>query len=91
MSEYLIQEETLQGIADKIRVLSGTEGTMTPAEMQSDLDTFNTDMGTVVSEQDDLIAQITAALENKVTPSISVSDDGNGNVTIVTNGANISV
>jgi hypothetical protein len=31
MAKYLIQGETLTSIADKIRVLSGTEGAMTPA------------------------------------------------------------
>lgn len=69
MAEYLIQDTTLTGLGDKIRVLTGTEDAMTPAEMQTDLDTFNTDMDAVVSEQDDLIAQITAALEGKTVPS----------------------
>ena len=35
MAEYLIQEETLQGIGDKIRVLSGSTDTMTTDEMIS--------------------------------------------------------
>lgn len=70
MAEYLIQEETLTGIADKIRILSGTEGAMTTAEMQSELETFNADMGTVVTAQDDLIAQITTALEGKAAVSL---------------------
>ena len=70
MAEYLIQEETLTGIADKIRILSGTEGAMTTAEMQSDLETFNADMGTVVTAQDDLITQITTALDGKAAVSL---------------------
>lgn len=69
MAEYLIQGETLTSLGNKIRVLSGTEETMTPAEMQSELDTFNTGMSAVVSEQDNLIAQIVAALDNKTAPS----------------------
>lgn len=69
MAEYLIQGETLTSLGDKIRVLSGTEETMTPAEMQSELDTFNTGMSAVVSEQDNLIAQIITALDGKTTPS----------------------
>lgn len=65
MAEYLIQEETLNGLADKIRILSGTEETMSPAEMNDELNTFNNDMNVVISEQDNLIAQIAAALEGK--------------------------
>lgn len=41
MAEYLIQEETLTGIADKIRILSGTEETMTPDEMVEALNIQN--------------------------------------------------
>lgn len=69
MAEYLIQGETLSALGDKIRVLSGTEETMTPAEMQNELDTFNTGMSAVVSEQDNLISQIATALEGKTAPS----------------------
>lgn len=69
MAEYLIQGETLTSLGNKIRVLSGTEETMTPAEMQNELDTFNTSMSAVVSEQDNLIAQIVAALDSKTAPS----------------------
>lgn len=65
MAEYLIQDTTLTNLGDKIRVLTGTEGTMTPAEMQTDLDTFNTDMGTIVTEQDDLIAQLQTLASTK--------------------------
>ena len=67
--QMLIKNTTLYGFADRIRVLSGTEETMTPAEMQSELDTFNTGMSAVVSEQDNLIAQIITALDGKTTPS----------------------
>ncbi len=58
---YLIQAETLTEIADKIRVLSGTEGTMTTAQMDGKLSEANTEINT----QADLIAQITSALEGK--------------------------
>lgn len=61
MAEYLIQEETLTGIADKIRILNGTEGTMTTAQMDSSLSDANNNIAT----EADLIAQITSALEGK--------------------------
>ena len=38
MAEYLIQDTTLTNLGDKIRVLSGSEETMTPAVMASELD-----------------------------------------------------
>lgn len=61
MAEYLIQEETLTNLGDKIRILSGTEDTMTPAEMNTNLTEANTE----VSTQADLIAQIATTLEGK--------------------------
>lgn len=38
MAEYLIQDTTLTNLGDKIRVLSGSEDTMTPAVMADELD-----------------------------------------------------
>lgn len=61
MAEYLIQSETLTSIADKIRVLSGAEGAMTPAQMDGNLGEVNTE----VVDQAELIAQIASALEGK--------------------------
>ena len=58
MAEYLIQDTTLTGIADKIRVLSGTEETLTPAEMNSNLNTFNNELSAINVEQDGLIEQL---------------------------------
>lgn len=66
MAEYLIQDETLTGIGDKIRVLSGTEDTMTPVEMQTSVDEANTE----VTTQSDIIAQISAALGTKVNENL---------------------
>lgn len=67
--DYLIKGETLMGIADKIRVLSGTAAEMTPVEMQDKLDNLSTELselGIVIDEQIDLIAQIMNALDGKV-------------------------
>lgn len=61
MAEMLIQSESLTSIADKIRVLSGTEDAMTTAQMDSNLGEAYTD----VSTEADLIEQISAALEGK--------------------------
>jgi len=65
MAEYLIQDTTLTNLGDKIRVLSGGTATMTPIEMATTLDTHNTEMTETLATQDDLIAQIAAALEGK--------------------------
>ena len=65
MAEYLIQEETLTSLADKIRVLSGTTGEMSPAVMDSNLGEANTEVGS----QSDLIDQIASALEGKAAGS----------------------
>lgn len=61
MAEYLIQEETLTSMADKIRILNGVEDEMTPAEMDGQLGEANDEVGS----QTDLIAQIASALEGK--------------------------
>lgn len=44
MAEYLIQGETLESMADKIRILNGVEGGMTTAQMDSNLDVANTNI-----------------------------------------------
>lgn len=65
MSEYLIQGETLTGIADKIRPLLGLTGTMTLEQMQTHLTT----------EQ----ANITAALAAIAKKGVSVPAYANSN------------
>lgn len=65
MSEYLIQGETLTGIADKIRPLLGLTGTMTPEQMQTNLTT----------EQ----ANITAALAALTEKGVEVPEGANSN------------
>lgn len=71
MAEYLIQGETLTNIGDQIRVLSGTEEAMTPAEMVGDL----TDANSEVTSQADLIIQIQSALQGKAGGSGDSSDN----------------
>lgn len=77
--DMLIKNTTLINLADKIRVLSGTEETLTPAEMASTVNTFCNDIDTELSTQDDLIAQIATALEGKSIPS---GGSGGSNVII---------
>ena len=69
MAEYLIQDTTLSGIADEIRILNDTTSTMSTAVMKSNLMEFNSDMNASIAEQDNLIAQIISALDGKVTGS----------------------
>lgn len=65
MAEYLIQGETLTGIADKIRPLLGLTGAMTPEQMQTNLTT----------EQ----ANITAALAALTEKGVEVPTGANSN------------
>lgn len=69
MAEMLIQSENLVAIADKIRVLSGTEDAMGLDDMANTLNTENTNFESNLSTQDDLIAQIQTALQNKASAS----------------------
>ena len=71
-TDMFIKNTTLISLADKIRVLSGSEDTMTPVVMASNVDEANTEVDT----QADLIAQIFAVLEEKFTNKISFSIDG---------------
>lgn len=63
--EYLIQEESLIDIADKVRTLSGTENQMSLKAIENHVDEANTN----ISIEADLIEQINAALINKMAPS----------------------
>lgn len=80
MARYFIQDETLTNLADKIRVLNGTEENMTPSQMDSELGDANDEVDT----QSTLIDQLSEMLEGKAvggdgeqaTPVISVSSDG---------------
>lgn len=81
MAEYLVKGESLTAIADKIRVLSGTEDAMGLDDMAERVGEANEEVGS----QADLIAQIATALEGKAaaggeveqaTPVISVNSNG---------------
>lgn len=58
--KFLIQGDTLVSIADKIRVLSGTTGTMSLDTMKTHVD----DANNVIDSQADTISQITEVLNN---------------------------
>ena len=70
MAEYIIQGETLENLADKIRILDGGEETMTPIEMRDAVENYNTNMSIIVTEQTDLIEQIKSTLEGKCAPEV---------------------
>ena len=61
MAEYLIQEETLVGLADEIRELSGTTERLRLDAMTSNVGAAND----TVDSQANIIAQIASALEGK--------------------------
>lgn len=65
MAEYLIQGETLTNMADEIRTLSGTTGTMNPDEMTE----YVADANAEITSQDALLDQAIAALEGKAAGS----------------------
>lgn len=66
----------MTAIADEIRELSGTAGTMGLDAMANTLHTENSNFASNLTDQDSLIAQIQTALKNKAVPSggIDTSD-----------------
>jgi hypothetical protein len=83
MATYRIKGETLENMADKIRILNGVEGAMTPAQMNGNLGEANAD----VSTEADLIAQISSALEGKA--SDNGSDTKVASITVDANNDSI--
>lgn len=69
MSEYLVQRQSLENIADEIRVLSGTTEPLGLDEMATNVNDANDE----VADQTELLAQLVSALEGK-----SVSGGGGG-------------
>lgn len=77
MKDYLINGETLTNLGDKIRTLSGSEETMTPAAMASKVEGANAEVQT----QADLIAQIGAALGGKAGSGNGIVPTGTKEIT----------
>lgn len=69
MAKYSIEDSTLKGIGDSTRSLDGTSGSLTPEEMKTHIDQFGAALGTNLTEQNSLIAQLAAALEGKSSTS----------------------
>ena len=65
MAEYLIKGESLVAIADEVRELSGKTEAMGTNAMVDTLRTENSNFNTNLNAQDDLLAQIEAALKGK--------------------------
>jgi hypothetical protein len=86
MAEYLIQSEDLTSIADKIRVLSGTEDDMSLGTMETKLDEANVDVNT----EADLISQIMVVLNNKTDIVIPEVKIGTATAKLSSNGTSIS-
>lgn len=64
MSEYLVKRQSLENIADEIRVLSGTTEPLGLTEMATNVNDANDE----VADQTDLIAQVVSALQGKSVP-----------------------
>lgn len=64
MSEYLVQRQSLENIADEIRVLSGTTEPLGLTEMATNVNDANDE----VADQTELIAQVVSALQGKSVP-----------------------
>ena len=76
MSEYLVQRQSLENLADEIRVLSGTTGPLGLAEMATNVNDANDE----VADQTDLIAQVASALQGKSVPGGGGGSPGGGSV-----------
>lgn len=61
MSEYIVQHDTMVGIADAIRTMTGTADKLSPNQIATSVTAGNAEVDT----QSDLIAQISAALDGK--------------------------
>ena len=62
MAEYLIQDTTLEGLADSVRTITGETKELSPAEIKEQLIIAEEQ----VSAQADLIAQISSVLDDKI-------------------------
>lgn len=65
MSEYIIQDTVLTNLGNSIRTLDGTTATLSPIEMKTHLDTFNTEINDIITAQDAKIAELAEILATK--------------------------
>lgn len=79
MAEYLIQDSTLTSLADKIRVLNGSEEPMSPAGMGSKLD--------AVAEKAIMLGEKTILVKLPTSESLQTLVSGNGLIMALINGA----
>lgn len=70
MAKYFIEDTTLTGIAGAIRGKEGSSGAIPVADFASRIGAIDTqeDLDAEMATQDNLITQITAALEGKMVP-----------------------
>ena len=80
MSAYKIQEETLKGLGDSVRAITGSSDSMTPTIMKENLDKVAQDINqTTVTSVDVSYGEIAYGKDGKVTgtsPIVHVDGDG---------------
>lgn len=86
MAEMLVQSESLTSIADKIRVLSGTEDGMSLNTMENHIDEANENVNT----ESELISQIMTALRGKTNIEIPEVVINTATAKLSSNGTSIS-
>ena len=64
-NKYMIDGSTLTNLAEKVRDYVDSTNTLTPAEMATAIQTETNNINTEITEQDNLIAQIKAAIASK--------------------------
>ena len=88
------KHETLTGlftdIANAIRSKTGSNEAIVADNFPAEIEAIDTqeNLDPELSEQDAIIAELEAILDRKTSAPLIVIDDGNGNVTIVTDRAN---
>lgn len=63
--KYMIDSSTLTNLAEKVRDYVDSTDTLTPVEMATAIQTETNNINTEITEQDNLIAQIKAAIASK--------------------------